>query len=160
MVKIFKIKLLIFFVALLVIAKLYWFPITVFSISLPNSSFFHDKDFKSLLIDLHACKKYTGGYETAHSTDFDFIGEPRFKSHSYVWIEVNNQWNGISCMTALRDSLEFYHLGGYYKAVANDEFFVRVDNFRIEQVALGKTNGIRYIILLILVALILKRVDV
>ena len=160
MVKIFNTKLLIFIVALLVILKLYWSPVTMLSISLPNLSVFHGKDFNSLLVENHSCKRYTGGYQTAHSTDFDFIGEPRFNSHSYFWIEVNNQWNGISCMTVLRDSIVLYHMGGYYVEDPNDEFLVELNNFRIEQVVLGKTNVIRYIVLLILVALILKRVDV
>jgi hypothetical protein len=135
--------------ALMVSMGLYWTPVTVVSISLPDWSLTYIKDYNTVMMGLQSCKEYSGAFQKFESNEFGFLGEPGHNNRWHIWIEVNNKEKGISCLEALRSGLLYSYFHEHYGKIIDEKYFSLEREFFIEHVPLKKTNGLRYILLII-----------
>jgi hypothetical protein len=143
--------------ALMIPLTLYWTPVTVVSISLPDWSVVYIKDFKTEMMGLESWEKPAGGFQKFKPNEFSFLSEHGDSNRWRIWIEVNNKEKGISCLIALANGLVHRHFQENGKEVVDNEFHSLKKEFLINHALIKKSNDMRYILLIIaIIALAMK----
>lgn len=135
--------------ALMVSMGLYWTPVTVVSISLPDWSLPYIEDFNAEMMGLQSCKGYAGAFQKYEFNEFGFFGKHGHNNSWHIWIEVNNKEEGISCLKALKGGVLNKYFHENYGKIVDEKYFSLENEFFIEHAPLKKTNGLRYILLII-----------
>ena len=135
--------------ALMVSIGLYWTPVTVVSISLPDWSLPYIEDYNTEMMGLQSCKGYSGAFQKLESNEFGFLGGYGHNNRWHIWIEVNNKGKGLSCLEAVRSGLMYRYFHEHYGRIVDEKYSSLEREFFIEHAPLKKTNGFRYILLII-----------